>query len=251
MSRSETSNMDAGNIDAGTIPAVVITPPRAQPAEAGQPGRRLRILAALAGITGPLMLAAYFTIPAFVHWPNPAESPRTLTTYANTHQQLFYLGGWLQATGALLSVIFLLVLLQHSGARYTLAGAATLTGCALLLAVVAIEAAMLEAVPIAAAHADHATVATTFALSNGVFARIYPLAPAPLVFAGIGAALYHTTLLPKALTRTALTIAALFLISGLAAVFGTPGLILAIVMSGVEAIWILTAAITFARRTSS
>ena len=109
-------------------------------------------------------------------------------------------------------------LLQHTGARHTPAGAATLTGCALLLAVVTIEAAMLEAVPIAAAHAHHATVTTTFALSNGVFARIYPLAPAPLVFAGIGAALSATTLLPKTYARTALIISALFLISGLAAI---------------------------------
>jgi hypothetical protein len=45
--------------------------------------------------------------------------------------------------------------------------------------VVVIEAALLEAVPMAAANGDQAIVATAFALSNGVFARIFPLAPAP------------------------------------------------------------------------
>jgi hypothetical protein len=153
-----------------------MTTPMAQAAHVSQPGRRLRILGALAGITGPMLLVAYFTAPALVGWPSAGASPGKLITYATAHRLLFYSGGRLQVTGALLSIVFFLVLLQLSGARATLAGSATLTGCALLLSVVAIEAAMPEAVPIAAANGDQATVATTFALSNGVFARIFPLA---------------------------------------------------------------------------
>jgi hypothetical protein len=242
------SRSDTGSLDASDGPSAVMTPPRSHPTDIGRPGRRLRILGAIAGIAGPVLLAAYFIIPAVIGWPSVAESPGKLAAYAAAHRLLFYLGGWLQVTGALLSVLFLLILLQHSGARQSLAGSATLTGCALLLSVVAIEAAMLEAVPIAAANGDHATVATTFALSNGVFVRIFPLAPAPLVFAGIGFALSGTTIMPRAFARTAVLISALFLIAGLAAVFGTVGLILATVMSGVEAVWILAAAIAFARR---
>lgn len=49
-------------------------------------------------------------------------------------------------------------------------GLIRIVGNALLLSVVLIEAALQEAVPIAAATGDKATVATTFALSNGVFA---------------------------------------------------------------------------------
>lgn len=131
--------------------------------------------------------------------------------------------------------MFFLVLLQLSGARHTLAGSATLTGCALLLSVVAIEAALLEAVPVAAANGDQATVATAFALSNGVFARIFPLAPAPLVFAGIGFALSGSSILPRVFARSAVLISGLFL---------------AIVMSVVEAVWIAAAAIAFARTTA-
>lgn len=99
----------------------------------------------------------------------------------------------------------------------------------------------------AAANGDQATVATAFALSNGVFVRIYPLAPAPLVFAGIGFALSRTGILPRVFARTAVLISGLFLIAGLAAVFGTAGLIFATVMSVAEAVWILAAAIAFAR----
>jgi hypothetical protein len=47
--------------------------------------------------------------------------------------------------------------------------------------------------------------------------------------------------------RTAVLIAGLFLIAGLAAVFGTAGLTFAAVMSAAEALWIPAAAIAFAR----
>jgi hypothetical protein len=238
---------DTGNRGADNSGVAAMTPPSAKAAHVSQPGRRLRILGALAGIIGPVLLAAYFAIPALVHWPSAGTSPSKLIAYATAHSVLFYAGGWLQVTGALLSILFFLLLLQLSGARGSLAGSIALAGCAVLLSVVVIEAAMLEAVPIAAANGDKATVATTFALSNGVFARMFPLAPAPLVFAGIGFALSRTSVLPRVYARTALLIAGLFLISGLAAVFATAGLILAIVMSVLEAVWIAAAAIAFAR----
>jgi len=246
MSRSDASNRG----DAGNIPIAVMKPPLAQAADVSQTGRRLRTLGALAGIIGPVLLAAYFTVPALVNWPYAAESAGQLTAYATAHRPLFYVGGWLQATGALLSIVFLLVLLQFSGARGTLAGSAVVTGCAVLLSVVVVEASLLEVVPVAAANGDQATVATAFDLINRVFVRIYPLAPAPLVFAGIGFALSGTTVLPRVFARTAVLISGLFLIAGLAAVFTTAGLIFAGVMSVAEAIWIPAAAIAFARTTA-
>jgi len=243
---------DAGRLGAGTVPvATKPPPPVAEAAHEGRPGRRLRVLAAWAGIVGPVMVAAYFTMPALVKMPAVGAPAGELITFANAHKALFYLGGWLQGTGALLSIAFILVLLQLSGARRTLAGSATLVGCAVLVSVVAIEAALLEAVPMAAANGDHATVATTYALATGgVFARIYPLGAAPLVFAGIGFALSGTAILPRIFARSALLIAGLFLVAGFVSAFGTAGLILAIVMSVAQAVWIAAAAIAFARSTA-
>jgi hypothetical protein len=207
---------------------------------------RMRRWGAAAGIIGPVLLVIYFATPAFVHWPYAGASPSQLIDYANAHASLFYVGGWLQVTGAVLSVVFFLVLLQLSGARARLAGAITLVGAALLLSVVTIEAALLEAVPMAASAGDQATVATTFALSNGVFARIFPLAPAPLLFVGVGLALRCAPVLPRFFAKSALVVAGLFVLAGIAAIAGTPGLIFAIVMSGVQAIWIAAAAIALA-----
>ncbi len=207
---------------------------------------RLRRLGAACGIVGPVLLVIYFAVPAMTGWPYAGASPDRLVTYANSHQLLFYAGGWLQATGALLSILFFLVLLRLSGTSARLSGLVLIVGCALLLAVVLIEAALLEAVPMAAAAGDRATVATTFALSNGVFARIFPLAPAPLLFAGVGYALEPTVLRPG-FARSARMVAVLFVIAGIAAIFATVGLIFAIIMSVVQAIWILTAGIALAR----
>src|ERR1700730_6581452 len=71
-------------------------------------------------------------------------------------------------------------------------GTSCLSQPAPLLAVVLVEAAFLIAVPVAA------TVATAFALSKGVFARIFPLAPASGSYLGLGAVLLTSRVLPRA-----------------------------------------------------
>jgi len=190
-----------------------------------------------------VLLLVYFTVPALAGWPYAGASPQGLIAYAKAHELLFYAGGWLQATGALLSVVFFLALLQLAGCWGRLAGSLTLVGGALLLAVVVLEAAFLEAVPAAAAAGDSATVATTFALSNGVFARIFPLAPAPLVFMGAAMMLASSHVLPRFFATSAFALAGLFVLSGIAAIFGSPGLIFAIALSIVEAIWIASAGV--------
>ncbi len=223
-------------------PDVYTDAPVASRDDQGITADRLRLLGTVAGVAGPLLLVIYFAAPAVTHWPYAGAKPKELVDYADSHSLLFYAGGWLQATGALLSIVFFLALLKLSGTATRMSGLATTVGCALLLSVVVIEAALLEAVPVAASAGDTATVATTFALSNGVFARIFPLAPAPLLFAGIGFALRPAALGPR-FGRSALVVAALFVAAGVAAIFGTVGLIFAIVMSVVQAVWILTAAI--------
>ena len=79
--------------------------------------RHIKRLGALAGVVGPLLLAAYFGAPALTGWPFAGASPERLTAYANSHQLLFYAGGWLQATGSVLCVAFFLVLLRMSETR--------------------------------------------------------------------------------------------------------------------------------------
>jgi hypothetical protein len=195
------------------------------------------------GIIGPLLLTMYFATPVFVSWPSVDVPAEQLVRFANTHEALFYLGAWLQCTGALLSVAFFLVLVQLAGAQRDLAGLITIVAVALLLAVVVVEAAMLVAVPFGAANNDAAMVTTTFAMSNGVFVRVFPLAPAPAVFAGVATVLFRSRVLPMGFAWTALVVAALFELAGIAAIFSTAGLVLAIGMSIAQELWIIAAAV--------
>jgi hypothetical protein len=205
--------------------------------------RSLSKIGMVCGIIGPLLLTFYFATPAFVSWPSAGAPTEQLVRFAKTHEVLFYLGAWLQCTGALLSVVFFLVLVQLAGAQRHLAGLITIVAVALLLTVVVVEAAMLVAVPFGAANDDTATVATTFALSNGVFVRVFPLAPAPAVFAGVAAVLLRSRVLARGFAWTAFTVAGLFELAGIAAMFSTAGLILAIVMSIAQELWIIAAAV--------
>jgi hypothetical protein len=203
----------------------------------------LRKVGMVCGIVGPLLLTMYFAIPAFVGWPSAGTPPDQLVQYANTHEVVFYLGAWLQSTGALLSVVFFLVLVQLAGAQRHLAGLITIVAVALLLTVVVIEAAMLVAVPFGAANDDAGTVATTFALSNGVFVRVFPLAPATAVFAGVAAVLFRSRVLATGFAWAAMAIAALFELAGIAAIFSAAWLTLAIVLSIAQEAWIIAAAV--------
>ena len=213
------------------------------PAHAPDTEARVRLGAGIAGVLGPGLLIAYFLTPAFVDWPTAATTPAEIAAFAAGHATLFYLGGWLQVTGAVASVVLFVTLVRLAQATAESAGLAVIVGAALLLAVVCIESAFLEAVPMAAAAGDQTAASTAFLLSNGVFVRIFPLAPAPLMFAGIGVVLRRHPLLPRPFAPAALTVALGFVAAGLAAIFSGAGVVLAIVMSVVETGWIAGAAL--------
>ena len=208
---------------------------------------RLRTVGALCGIVGPLLLAVYFAAPALTNWPYAGASAKQLTAYALDHSMLFYAGAWFQVTGTVLSIFLFIVIVYLAGALSRVFGVVTIMASAVLLGVVLIEAAFLIAVPIAAANGDSATVATTFALSNGVFVRVFPLAPASLSFLGLGAVILESTVLPRAFGCLALGIGAAFELAGIAAIFSILGLILAIILSIGQEFWTLAAAIALAR----
>lgn len=226
----------------------ILTPLAAPAAEPGSGTarygpERIRLVGGLAGVLGPLLLIAYFLTPLLVGWPGLAAGEAGIVAYAAGHSMLFYLGGWLQVTGALASIVLFLALVRLADATAGLPGSAVIVGAALLLAVVCVEAAFLETVPMAVASGDPAAASTTFLLANGVFVRIFPLAPAPLVFAGIGIVLRGCRVLPRPFAPAALTVAAGFVLAGILAVFTEIGVVLATVMSVVEAIWVAAAAI--------
>jgi hypothetical protein len=208
--------------------------------------RRLRILGAACGIAGPIALTLYFSAPALLAFPAGTVSNADLAAYTAGHASIFYLGAWLQATGAALSVIFFLTLVQLAGAARRLSGLVTIVASALLLAVVLVEGAFLMAVPGAAASDNTAAMRLAFDLSNGGFVRVFPLAPASATFVALGAALLGADVLHRSFGYLAIAIGAAFEIAGFAAIWSGAGLTAALILSIGQEFWILAAAIALA-----
>jgi len=211
------------------------------------PDRAVRNIAAVCGIAGPIALTVYFAAPALTNWPYAGASATQLTTYANHHQTLFFAGAWFQATGTLLSIVFFLAIVQLAGAATRLPGLVVIVASAALVGLVLVEAALLMEVPLAAANGDSATVVTTFDLSNGVFARVFPLAPASAAYVGLGVVILGSSVLHRWFGYVAVGLGLAFEVAGIVALFTSGGIILAIIFSAAQELWIIAAAVALWR----
>jgi hypothetical protein len=200
-------------------------------------------LAAVFGLLGPLLLVAYFVAPFLLSWPVAGGTPAQLTAYALNHQTTFYAGAWLQTTGTLLCVVFFVGLVRLARLESSLAGMLVLVGSACLLAVVVIESALMVAVPIAASKSDAATVSTTFTLVNGVFVRVFPLAPSSATYIALGLVLLSSDVIHRWFGYAAMGIGLAFEVAGAGAIFIGAFATALTVLAGGQAIWVISAAI--------
>jgi len=209
-----------------------------------------RIVAA-SGLLGAALLVAYFAAPALLGWPFAGDTPAHLAAYALSHQSLFYAGAWLQSTGTLLCVVFFVGLVSLAGALSRLPGVVLVVAAAALIAVVLIDSAFLVAVPMAASSGDLAAVSTTFGLSNGVFVRVFPLAPSTATYIALGIVLRPSPVLARPFARAALAIGVVFEVAGLASIFSSWAVIAAAVMGAAQAAWVVAAALSLWLRASA
>lgn len=207
------------------------------------PAQLSRILIALCGIIGTVLLALYFGVgfSAGLAQLSSSATQAQVVSVATQYHSLWYLGTWLQATGSLLSVIFFLALVQRAGATGRLAGLLTIVGSAVLLAVVLIEGVFTIDLAQAAANGHQVTSLTSFDIMT-VFTYIYPIVPAPVIFLALGTILLGSHLLPRLFGWLAFGLGIAFAAVGLIALFTTP--ILSIVVLSLQALWVLAAALT-------
>jgi len=203
-----------------------------------------RILIALSGILGTLLLGTYFGVGFSIGLAQlpPDATMAQVVSVATQYHNLWFLGTWLQATGSLLSVVFFLALVQRAGATARLAGLLTSLGSAVLLAVVLIEGVFTLDLAQAAVNGHQVTSLTSFDIMT-VFTYIYPIVPAPVIFLALGTILLGSDLLPRVFGFLAFGLGIAFAVVGLVALFTTP--ILTIVVLSLQALWVLAAAITF------
>ena len=123
----------------------------------------------------------------------------------------------------------------------------TVVAAAALLATVVAETAFLVAVPIATGAGDTGTASTMFTLSNGVFVRVFPLAPASATLIALGVVLRRSGVLRRWTATTALGLGMAFELAGIVAIFSTVGLVAAVALSVGQGLWVLAAGIGLIR----
>lgn len=200
------------------------------------------LMIALSGILGIVLLGLYFGVGAAIGLASlpPGTGAAQVLHVATQYHDVWLLGAWLQATGSLLSVIFFLGLVQLAGAATRLSGMLTLLGSAVLLGLVLIEGVFTIDLAQAAADGHQATSISSFDLMT-VFAHIYPIVPAPLIFLALGTILLGSSLLPRIFAYLALALGCLYAVVGLVGLFTSP--ILTLVPLGLQSLWILAAAL--------
>jgi hypothetical protein len=181
--------------------------------------RATRALAAGCGIAGVGMLTAHFLIPAGV--PPDSAGLARIAAFARAHANAIRLSAWLQATGAILYVVFVLAVVHLAGAGERFAGRIVALAGAVLVAVALLDSALIVATVQAAAHGHAETLRVSFDLvggpGNDAVGRSFLIAPAILL--PLGFVLLQTELLPRAYGVAAIGFGALSQVLGLAGLF--------------------------------
>ena len=175
-----------------------------------------RWLTGAAGFAGAVALGASFGVLP----PPPAlTAPLTaLTRYAAAYHHTLLAAAWLEGTGTLLYVIFVLALVHLAGDRAGLAGRNTALAAAVVLAVSMVYDITLIAMAQSAALGGHQT--TTALVAYGLFAateHVFVLAP-PLLLP-LGLILLRVPVLPRPFGLLALILGVIAPILGLAGLF--------------------------------
>jgi len=172
------------------------------------------LLAATAGFGGAVALGA--SCGLLPHPPPPTATVAELTHYAAAHPHVMLAAAWLEGTGTLLQVTFVLALAHLAGARAGLAGKIITVACATVLGVSLVYDVMLIAIALSATLGSPQT--TTAVVAYSLFAAVEHvfLIALPLLLP-LGLILLRTPLLPRAFAWLAVILGALGPVLGLAA----------------------------------
>jgi hypothetical protein len=207
-----------------------------------------RILIALCGILGTVLLGLYFGVgfgAGLAQLP-PNTTAAQVVSIGKEYRNLWFLGTWLQATGSLLSVVFFLALVQLTRRVASLAGLLTIVGSAVLLAIVLVEGVFTIKLAQAAVNGHPSTSLASFDIMS-VFTYVYPIVPAPVIFLALGTILLGSHLLPRVLGYLAFDLGIAFEVVGLIGLFSTS--LLTLTVLSLQALWVLAAAIMLLVRT--
>ncbi|GCF09669.1 hypothetical protein [Dictyobacter arantiisoli] len=201
--------------------------------------RLFRVLAAICGIIGVLLL-----ITSFIIIPNPPAHPTVaqLVAYKNQYDIPFVIGCWLQAVSPVLIVLFAFSVVRLAGKQNHLVGWMTFFGGVILVMVSLVEVTFYLS-------AINGNPATTSLISLDLIAAVqhlYSIVAAPILFFPLSLVFLSSPVLRKVIGAIVacigFAIGAAFSILGMIGLF-TPDQNVVNIMSIVQGNWWLFAAI--------
>jgi hypothetical protein len=201
-----------------------------------------RMLSALSGIAGVIMLITSFSIN-----PGPPSNATSaqLTAFGNQYYTSILWGAWLQAVGPLLIVLFAFAIVYLAGATTRLAGWMTMFGGTILMMVSLVEITFY----MSAFYSNPPTMGLICLDLTHAVQHLYFIVAAPALFLPLGVVILGSRVLPQVFGYLALVLGAAFAILGVVFLFTLtlPAAVLA--FAGIQAFWWLAAAITLIVRT--
>ena len=197
--------------------------------------RLFRILSALSGIAGVIMLITSFSIN-----PGPPSNATSaqLIAFGNQYYTSILWGSWLQAVGPLLNVLFAFAIVCLAGATTRLAGWMTMFGGAILMMVSPIEITF---------YIGALYTTTTGLISQDLIhavQHLYFIVAAPALFLPLGAVILGSRVLPRVFGYLALVLGATFAILGVVSLYSLTLPVVVIAFAGLQTLWWLAAAIS-------
>ena len=200
-----------------------------------------RMLTALSGIIGVIMLITSFSINP---GPPPNATGAQLIAFGNQYYTQILWGAWLQAVGPLLIVLFAFAIVCLAGATTRLAGWMTMFGGTILMTVSLVEITFymsaLNTTPLNNNPAAMGLI--SLALIHSV-QHLYFIVGAPALFIPLGVVILSSRVLPRVFGYLALVLGAAFAIAGVVFLFDLTLPVLVQAFAGVQVLWWLAAAI--------
>ncbi len=202
--------------------------------------RLYRVLSALAGIAGVLMLGTSFAINP---GPPPGASTAQLVEFARLHSSSILWGAWLQAVGTILSVVFALAIVTLARATTKLSGWLTLFGGGVLATVSLVETVCYIGALFPSPTADPTTMALVCTALGHSVQHLFFIAGAPALFLPLGGVILGSRIVSRAFGYLAFALGAAFAIAGLATMTTLIVPDGATALAVVQALWWLAVAI--------
>jgi hypothetical protein len=199
--------------------------------------RLFRILSALSGIVGVIMLITSFSIN-----PGPPSNATSaqLIAFGNQYYTSILWGAWLQSVGPLLNMLFAFAIVCLAGATTRLAGWMTMFGGAILTMVSLVEIVFY----MSTLDRNPATMALISGDLIHAVQHLYFIVAAPALFLPLGAVILGSRVLPRVFGYLALVLGATFAILGVVSLYSLTLPAVVIAFAGLQTIWWLAAAIT-------